>query len=216
MKNALLIIIATLFVVFSYAQNDPYQNAMSNALTKMEQSKSITDFQNVANAFNRIAQVATADWLPQYYVAYTNMTAAWLSLEKEAYDDYDKYISAAQNAIETAKDISANEPEVYVLEAYIFQAKIMRNPMINGARYSSTIETLLNQAKELDPENPRAYYLMGQQLLNMPAFFGGGKDKALPEFEAAAKKFDSFSLASDIHPNWGAKANTSILSRLKG
>ena len=216
MKKVLLIIIATLFVVITYAQNDQYQNAMSSALAKMEQSKSVADFQTAANSFNRIAQVATSEWLPYYYVAYSNMTAAWLSLEKEAYDDYDQYIKAAQKAIETAKEASNDEPEVYIMEAYIFQAKIMRNPMINGARYASTIETLLNQAKVLDPENPRAYYLMGQQLLNMPAFFGGGKDKALPEFESAAKKFDKYALVSTIHPNWGAKANASILSRIKG
>lgn len=216
MKNALLLIIATLFVGFATAQNDQYHNAMSDAIIAMNQAKSVTEFQNAANTFDRIGQVATSEWLPPYYSAYTNMTAGWISLQNEEYKNYDKYISASQEAVKKAKEIAPDQAEIYILEAYLYQAKIMRNPMINGPRFSSTIEKLLNQAKEMDPNNPRAYYLLGQQWLNMPAFFGGGKDKAIPAFETAAKKFDSFQLASDLHPNWGAKANASILSRLRG
>lgn len=215
MKQITLIICTFLFSISLYTQNDQYTKAMQDAINGLEVAESAEDFKAVSATFERIAQVAKTEWLPNYYRAYTNIHLSWISLQAEEYSAYDLYIEAAEKAIEKANEIVGEHAEVYVLEAYLYQAKIQRKPMVNGMRYSSSVTDALARAKELDPDNPRAYFINGNQLFHMPAFVGGGKDKALPEFETAAKKFANFKAESDLHPNWGAQANEQMLAHSK-
>ncbi|MBI5836895.1 MAG: hypothetical protein HZB25_06610 [Candidatus Eisenbacteria bacterium] len=47
----------------------------------------------------------------------------------------------------------------------------------------------LKRALELAPADPRVWLLQGIMTLNRPAFFGGGADKAMPEFRKAVELF---------------------------
>lgn len=46
---------------------------------------------------------------------------------------------------------------------------------MNGGLYGRKISKLFKQTIELDPENPRAYYLKGLLTYHTPRFVGGGK-----------------------------------------
>jgi hypothetical protein len=61
----------------------------------------------------------------------------------------------------------------------------------------------ISKAMELDPTNPRATALKGQQLLMTPEQWGGGVQKGITMLESAVKKFETFAPASTLHPNWG-------------
>ena len=61
---------------------------------------------------------------------------------------------------------------------------------------------LTEKAIALNPENPRAHLMKGQQLFYTPEAFGGGKAKAKPVLMVAAEKFDNFK-AVGLAPNWG-------------
>jgi len=216
MKTVFSFIFALVFTGITFGQNAAYEEALSKAIEITKSAQSVTDWQEAANQFDRIVAVVPSEWLPQYYIAFTNNRLVWLSLEKEDYDAYKKHITAADEATEKVKSMSADQAEIYILEANTYQAKIMRRPMVNGPRYSSTLEKLLQKAASLEPNNPRGHYILALQWLNMPAFFGGGKEKALVEFEKAAKGFEEYELASKWHPNWGKQSNANMLSRLKG
>ena len=215
MKKITLFVFAILISAQLFAQNEQYTQAMKNAITQLETSESIEEFKATAATFERIANVAKTEWLPTYYLGYANLILCWKSMQEEDYKAYDLHIAAVEKALETAQGLAGAHSELYVLEAYMYQAKITRKPMVNGMRYSSSVDTAIKKAKELDPNNPRAYYVMANQIYNMPAFIGGGKEKAIPEYELAAEKFASFKAESDLHPNWGAGGNEQMLNRAK-
>ncbi len=212
MKNLVVFTFALFISTFTFAQNAKYTEAMQSAITMMDDRVSM---QNAANTFERIAGAAANEWLPQYYVAQSNLFLAWGELEKDNWKGFDAHIEKANKAIAAAKKITDKNAELLTLEAYIYQARIMRNPMINGPRFAGTIDGLLEKAIELEPNNPRPYHLQGQQKFNMPSFLGGGAESALPLFETAAEKFASFAPESDLHPNWGKGQNERMIDIAK-
>lgn len=212
MKNLVVIVFALFISTFSFAQNAKYTEAMQNAITMMDENGGL---QNAANTFDRIAGVASEEWLPQYYVAQCNLYLAWGALEKDDWKSFDAHIEKANVALDKAEALTGKNAELLTLEAYVYQARIMRNPMVNGARFAGTIDALLAEAISLNPDNPRAYYIQGQQKFNMPSFLGGGADSALPIFETAAEKFTSFTPESELHPNWGKGNNERMLNIAK-
>ncbi len=218
MKNTALFVFALLISTFSFAQNTKYTEAMQSAITSMEEEDKL---QAATNMFERIAGAATSEWLPQYYLAQCNLNLGWMASKNDDWKGFDAHIEKAYTALEAAeKIVGKKNAELLTLEAYVYQARIMRNPMINGPRFAGTIDGLLEKAQQLEPNNPRAYYLQGQQTFNMPSFLGGGAENALPLFETAAKKFAAFTPTSALHPNWGEGMNTRMLGiakeRVKG
>ena len=71
----------------------------------------------------------------------------------------------------------------------------------------------LTGAVELDPHNPRAYYLKGLLTFHTPRFVGGGKAKAKPWLQRAAEAFDNFNFTSAVAPAWGVKKNAELLRK---
>ena len=49
--------------------------------------------------------------------------------------------------------------------------------MTRGMLYTGRVHEALEAAKALDPQNPRVYLLLGNDLYFRPAIFGGGADK---------------------------------------
>jgi hypothetical protein len=70
----------------------------------------------------------------------------------------------------------------------------------------------LEEAKKLDPENPRVYLQEGIDKYYTPEQFGGSKAEAKQLFQEAAKKMETFKPASSIHPSWGASQIKYFLS----
>jgi len=105
--------------------------------------------------------------------------------------------------LQKADALSPDNSEIYVLKAYCHQAKIAVSPDDRQEKQGDIAGTLLDQAEDLNPENPRIYYLIGQSLLFSPPEWGGGKEQACPFVKKAAEKFTTFQLESPLHPNWG-------------
>lgn len=60
-----------------------------------------------------------------------------------------------------------------------------------------------DQAKSIDASNPRVWVLSGINTLHMPAFFGGGAEPALKEFQRAQSLFTQAAAAAAYAPDWG-------------
>ncbi|MEM8525848.1 MAG: hypothetical protein AAGG68_14500 [Bacteroidota bacterium] len=214
MRKITVFVFALFITSIAIAQNANYTATMEKAIDQLEKVEDLAEVAAIANTFERIAKVASDEWLPQYYLTYANVMLAWKGLQESDISACDRHVEAAQKALKAAREIAGENSELYVMEAYIYQARIMRNPMVNGARFSGSVDEALAIAKKLDPNNPRAYYLQGQQWLNMPAFMGGGKEKAMPQFKTAEEKFKIFEAASSLHPNWGKKNNEQVMAYL--
>ncbi len=63
----------------------------------------------------------------------------------------------------------------------------------------------LSRARELDPENPRAWLLDGMSTLHKPAEFGGGPKPALEKLRRAQTLFGGRRPAEGLAPDWGTE-----------
>ncbi|MDX1940666.1 MAG: hypothetical protein SFU99_08950 [Saprospiraceae bacterium] len=211
MKKYILFTIITLASGILFAQNDKYIKAMEKALTQLDTVQTAEGFQKVANTFERIAMNEKSEWLPAYYQAYCNMMIAVAKMQAEDIPTCIAFVDKAQAALDAAKALAPQESEIITLQGYVYQGRIWENPMVKGAEYSPKIQEAFQTAIALNPENPRPYYLFGQQLLYTPEFYGGGAKSALPWLEKAEAKYASYQAPSSIHPTWGNGANNYML-----
>ncbi|MCB0705014.1 MAG: hypothetical protein KDC34_06880 [Saprospiraceae bacterium] len=215
MKKLLFIAFTLIIPFFLQAQNAKYQKAMGQALTEMKSAKDAESLQKLANDFGRIAQAETTEWLPAYYQSLSYMQLSLLAMSENP-SKLGALLEEAQKALDQAMDISPNNSELLTLQGYIYIGHIWMDPMTNGAKYSPIVGSTLATAMELDPNNPRPYYLQAMNIYFTPEFYGGGANKALPIFEKAESLFESFELASPFHPQWGADGNAEMLAQIRG
>jgi hypothetical protein len=90
--------------------------------------------------------------------------------------------------------------------------KMMADPMSRYMIYGAAASEALEEAKKLNPENPRVYLLEGIDKYYTPEQYGGSKTEGKELFQEAAKKMETFKPASSIHPSWGASQIKYFLS----
>ena len=195
----------------TYAQNTDanFKQGMKKGLELLNTVKSFDNFLKTANYFDRIAQTETKEWLPKYYVAYSNLFAGLTSTDNALKDEYwDK----ALVQLEQADKLSPDNSEIYALKGFVQFIKVSIDP---HARLGliSTSSAILAKAKALNPNNPRIDLIIGQNTFYTPETFGGGKVKAKPFLESAVSKFVIFKPANDIEPNWGAGTAKELLEK---
>lgn len=155
---------------------------------------------NVAK-LERAASARSADWLPRYYQARAYLKMGFMAPSDDAKD---AAFDHAQTALDQAKKLAGlNQAEALILQAYIYQGRIMVSPMTRGMVYTGRVAEALEMAKKLDPTNPRLYLVLGNDLYYRPSMFGGGPDKAKPLYEKAVALFATYQLAGPLSPNWG-------------
>ncbi|GAB4198858.1 MAG: hypothetical protein OHK0057_12630 [Thermoflexibacter sp.] len=213
MKTLILNSLA-LFLAFSLvkANNEKYIKAMEETLMQLaniQASFQLNDWQSVANHFERIGKVETKEWLPSYYVAYCYTRMSYIAKDS---DQKDKYVELAEDFCNSALKISKND-ELYALRAMIAQANMAVNPTIRWMKQGSVFSENLENAKRLNPNNPRIYYLEGNSIFYKPETFGGGAKNACPLYKKAIEKFATFTPASSISPNWGREPTEQMLKQ---
>jgi len=209
MKKVVMLFSAIIMLSSAYAQNQAYYENMGKNLQKFASAQTIADWQDLANQFDRIANVEKTEWLPQYYAA---QAIIFMSFQEQDKSKVDAYLDNAQKYIDKAMEIAKNESEIHVLQGMLYQSRIGVDPMGRGQQYSMQAYGSLEKAKELNAENPRIYFLQAQNVLYTPEAFGGGKKNALPIFQQANEKFDKFKPANQLSPNWGKESNLQQLA----
>lgn len=204
--GALLVISASLF-----AQDSKYEAAMQSGLKLLLECKTMNDYLTAANQFERIAKVEKSHWLPVYYTSYCHLIAA-LQTDDEGVKD--QYLDKALLQAEKANSLKANNSEIYTLIGYIQYMKLSVSPLTRMSFMKSS-KISLDKAIQLNPANPRPYFVQGQNIFYTPAVFGGGKAAAKPFFEQAAAKFRDFKPEDHLAPNWGASRNSRLLAECK-
>jgi hypothetical protein len=190
--------------------NAKYISAMESAIEASKTAKSIEDMQQVANRFERISAAEKEEWYPAYWAAYTYATMAYATKEDKHRDGY---TDKAEKLLNVAKERNADKVEYLVLKGMIAQARLAASPMTRWMTEGKTLDNAVADAKKLDPNNPRIYYLEGSGLFYKPAMFGGGKKAAKPILEEALKKYDAYQPASHIAPNWGREFTEKLVKQ---
>ena len=166
---------------------------------------------NIAK-LERAASARPTDWLPRYYQARAYLKMGFGAADG---DQADKALDQAETALIQARKLpGADQAEVLILQAYIYQGRIQASPMLRGPVYTGRVHEALDQALHLSPANPRAYLLLGNDLYFRPAMFGGGAAPAKPLYEKAAALFATFRPATALSPNWGEQTVTGLLAKI--
>lgn len=208
MKKVFLFIAAAIFGTAVFAQGDSvpsekYVKAMEALVPAVDTTHSIEGLTDLAGSFERIANAEKTQWLAYYYATLCNVDIANMYFQMQQPDKIDEFADKAEPLLNKTEELQKNNSEVLCLKKMFNTAKMMGNPMGRYMTYAPVAAQALEEAKKLDPENPRVYLLEGIDKYYTPEQYGGSKEEGKKLFEEAAKKFETFKPASSIHPSWG-------------
>ena len=193
------------------AAPDAYTAMMTAVIAEQNAAKTPADVQANLARLERAAAAAPAAWEPRYYQARGYLK---LGFTGQNDDQRDQLFDRAQAALDQAQKLPGHDlAEVLILQAYIYQGRIMVSPMTRGMVYTGRVSEALTQARNLAPNNPRVYLLLGNDMFYRPAMFGGGADKAQPHYAKAKTLFAAFKPAGALSPTWGEKMNDAMLAK---
>jgi hypothetical protein len=209
MKKILLSFSVLLVVTTSFAQGDKFQKGMEMNLSILDSAKSADDYTSVAAAFERIGDAEKTQWLPYYYSAFANIMKGFTDQKVNK----DEVATRAEELIAKAEAIEPKNSEIFVLKNMAATLHMLVDPQTRWQQYGSKVGEALAMAKQIDPNNPRAYLMEGQGIFGMHVQFGGGKDKAKPIFQKSIALFESQKSASPLYPHWGKSSAQAMLAR---
>ena len=193
--KTLITIITILSLHFAYGQST-YEKGMTQAFELWQEKK--TD--DAANLFERIARAEKENWIPFYYAAQVHITASFNSKDAK---EIESRLTKAQDLVNEAKTFSDTNAEVLILEAMLNTAYVVYNPSVYGMTHSPKVDKLYLQAKQLEPENPRAILYHAEWQMGAAKFWGKDPKAFCPEVEKAILYFEKESSDVPFYPQWG-------------
>jgi len=210
MKNLIIVLSVLALSVNVFAQDqEAYIKAMKENMAKKADAKTSSDWEQLAAGFDRISQVATHTWVPSYHSIYTYIIASFI--EKDG-DKRDLILDKAQLLLDKNLKAYKTESEFYALQGFVWQAR-MSVKSSRGMTYGGKTTEILQKAIKLNPNNPRALYLLGSNILYTPRMFGGGAQKALPHLKKAKEAYQQSKSETPFYPSWGAEDNNKLLEK---
>ena len=199
---------------------DKFVKAMETKIALIDSTHTVEGFADLANAFERIADAEKNQWLAYYYAAYCNASAGTLAgaggdMMAAKADKTDPYADKADKQIKKAEELAKKNSEIFIVKKMIATLRMLGDPMNRYMTYGPEAQAMLEEAKKLNPENPRVYILEGQDKFYTPEQFGGSKEEAKVLFEKAQKLYDTFKPETSIHPSWGKGQVAYFLSQYK-
>ncbi|MEP7164504.1 MAG: hypothetical protein ABI741_07415 [Ferruginibacter sp.] len=213
MKKSIFFLSVMVLSACSYAQSERYITAMKANIAAIDTSfKNPQNLLSVANNFERIAQAEKNQWLPYYYAAFCQVNYSYMEQDKSKVD---AIADKATLLLNKADSLQPDNSEICCIKSMIANSHLMVNPMQRYMEYGPVSAAQLENAMQLDPSNPRPYYLKGQGLKYTPEQFGGGCKTAVEQFQMAMDKYATFKPASEIAPNWGKERTERLLNECK-
>jgi tetratricopeptide (TPR) repeat protein len=197
-----------LFIVSLLSAQTQYEQGMGKAMQLWGAGKNT----EAVATFERIASAEKTNWLPNYYIAFINTIEAFGTKDKEKVS---ALTAKAQDAIDNATLISPNNSEIMVVQAMLYTAILVQDPMTNGQKYSALAMEQYNKALIIDPKNPRVLFSKAEFEIGGAKYW---KTDTKPMCDAIAKSlelFANFKPESQFHPNWGADRAQAALDNCK-
>ena len=190
-----------LALVFTTAQADGYKEAMQQALQSFAECQTVSDYNQAANTFQRIANAEAEEWLPLYYHAHCYILMGFRP--NEGADKQDAYLDVAQKSIDKMLEINANESEIYTLQSLLHTARLVIDPMNRGQKMMVASGQAISKALALNPENPRAQYMLLSNEVGTAQFFGKDVSEYCDRINQLYANWDSMNQMPELYPSWG-------------
>ena len=202
MKAMFSLLAACLLLSATSAQNmsPRFQMAMGKTLSKYGECQTVADWSALSANFDRIAKKDSSEWLPKYYTVHTLLIASFAATDPI---QKDALLDQADASLDALLETQAENPEVHVLHAMYYTARLVVDPAGRGQKYSILSGQAVSKAKALDPSNPRVQYMDIANGMGTAQFFGQDVSTFCAVAKQAHDAFDSYPQASPIHPGWG-------------
>jgi hypothetical protein len=203
----LLFSVVMLVSVAAFSQSDKYTQAMQKDLTMLDSAKTVADLNAASAAFERIGDAEKTQWLPYYWAALARVRIGWVdnSVDKDKLAEEVKALCAKGEAINDNAEFTS-------IRNMAATQQMLVNPQERWQTYGQEAASALQKGMQMDPNNPRLYYLQGMSVFNTPEQFGGGKDKAKPIFQKAVDLYKTQE-NKPLYPKWGAEEADSMLAK---
>lgn len=198
------VMVTAAFAQVDNAPSEKYVKAMEALVPAVDTTHSMEGLTDLANSFERIANAEKTQWLPFYYAALCHINKANMYFTTQKLEMIDPIMDIAEPMLNKAEELEKNNSEIFCLKKMFNTGKMMADPMSRFMVYGAAASEALEEAKRLNPENPRVYLQEGIDQYYTPEQYGGNKEEGKKFFQEAAKKMETFKPASSIHPSWGA------------
>lgn len=202
MKSLALFVLTLLLSAASFAEVSKYEQTMLEQIDKLYKVQTPEDYQPIINTFERIAAKESDKWEPLYYAGYAY---SMMAVRSEETKDKDKYLDLGLEKVKQGQQLAQQESELVALEGFIHMIRVTIDPASRGQQYSGMSMASFGKALAMNPENPRASYLMAQMKIGTARFFGSDTSEACEEAIAAVKKFDTYTSDNVLAPQWGRR-----------
>lgn len=197
--NILSLLFTCLLSSTVFAQNTGrYEKAMASAITELHAAKELEQLQQVANKLERISQAEQGEWLPGYYLGYTYLQMA----AKSNSGSNDRYLEMSQQQLDKLLEKEPANSEVFALQGYKHMLYVAADPANRGADYTPRTMEAFQRAIALDPNNPRAFLLMGQMQYGVANFFGSSTEEACQLMQRGIQLIEQ-EKEDSLLPRWG-------------
>jgi hypothetical protein len=197
-----------LFICSLLTAQTQYEQGMGKALGLWGEGK-ITESTAL---FERIASVEKDNWLPNYYIALMNSTAAIGMQDKEKMT---AMVTKAQTALEIEILKTPDNPELLIIQGLIHTVWLVNDPMTNGQKLSPIIMELYEKALKIAPENPRAILEKAEFEIGGAAFWGTDTKPMCDELKRSIPLFENEKLTTPFSPKWGRERVDVLLKNCK-
>ena len=207
----MILALTLLSSIMTYAQSDKYTTAMQKNLDMFDSAKTTVDFQGVAAAFERIGDAEKTQWLPYYYAGLALTMPGWTDTKLDKDANADRIKTLCDKADGLAKE-NADKAEILAIKNMAATQQMLVDPQSRWSTYGQEGAGYLSKAKQLNPNNPRLYYLEGAGIFGTPEQFGGGKTKAKPVLQKAVELYKA-DQPKPLYPRWGQKQAEDMLAQ---
>jgi tetratricopeptide (TPR) repeat protein len=203
-----IITFITFLVVSLASAQGQFEQGMGKAFGLWGEGKS----SEASALFERIASAEKNNWLPNYYVALVNTTDAFDPKNKA---NIPALLDKAQKALDEAAGISFDNPEIMVLQALIYTAWLVQDPMTNGMKYSALAMKEYEKALAIAPNNPRAVFGKAEFEMGGAKYWGTDTKPMCEQIAKSIELFANFKPESEFHPKWGLDRAQEVLKTCK-
>lgn len=193
MKAITLVLILMSWVAGAQSK---FETGMQKALALWGENKT----GEASALFERIAAAEPDQWLPNYYLAMVNATASFQTRDKEAVS---AYLTRAQQALDVEMAKDDRNPELYVVQALVYTAWIVSDPMVHAMVYSPKTMEAYQKAEMLAPDNPRVVFGKAEFEMGTARYFGKDVKPMCEQVNRAIALFKAEKPQSPLYPAWG-------------
>lgn len=215
MRTLILALATVAFVYVNDAHGQDFKATLGKTFTAFDTTHDDQKKLEQSNKLSLIAKKWSDEPMAHYYAALSKIILSYTKGLDAA--KRDAYLDEADKEYDDMMSAMSNKPndETYVLAAFLANARLGVDGANRWQKYGKLFSENMEKAKEINPDNPRIYYLQGTSKRFTPKMFGGGKKAALPYFEKAEGLFAKESGDDILKPSWGKRMNTYFLNDCK-